>query len=68
MSSWTREQAIEWGARYVFEPLWDTCRRALQAQASMMDFQFDLDTKAPVPVLAVEEETLPESAAVESAT
>lgn len=56
---WTREDAVEWGIGYGFEPLWDLCRRALQSQASAMDFQFDLDLKAPEPELSFDEAEFP---------
>lgn len=66
VASWSRDQAVEWGARYAFESLWDTCRRALQAQASLMDFQFELDTKAPVPELEVEEDSFSAAETIDS--
>lgn len=41
------QQFVEWVRLNVAEVLYDTARRALQAQAALMDFQFDLDLKAP---------------------
>lgn len=38
---------LKWVEDYAAEVLWDTLRRAMQAQAALMDFQFDLDVKAP---------------------
>jgi hypothetical protein len=60
-AEWSRERLVDWGARNVFEALWDVCRRALQAQASVMDFQFDLDVKAPEPTLKFDEDESPEA-------
>lgn len=46
---WSDDDLREWGEAYVFEPLWDLLRRALQSQASSMDFQLDIPIKATVP-------------------
>ncbi|MBM7504211.1 hypothetical protein ACFPER_12040 [Agromyces aurantiacus] len=43
----SRAEFSEWVAAYASELLWDAARRALQAQAALMDFQFDLDVLAP---------------------
>jgi len=44
----------EWAASYCFEVMYDVLRRALQSQAALMDFQFDLDQEAPEPELDVD--------------
>ncbi|ROR81146.1 hypothetical protein SAMN06295974_0371 [Plantibacter flavus] len=38
---------LDWSASYASEIMYDTARRALQAQAAAMDFQFDIDVSAP---------------------
>lgn len=45
----SRDRFLAWVLDYAAEVLWDTIRRALQAQAALMDFRFDLDAKAPEP-------------------
>ena len=37
----------EWVARYAAESMFDTARRAIQAQAALMDTRFEIDLKAP---------------------
>lgn len=43
----SRQDLSKWVEEYASEVLWDTTRRALQMQAAMMDFQFDLDVQSP---------------------
>lgn len=37
----------EWVEQYAAEALYDVARRSLQAQAALMDFQFELDVMSP---------------------
>ena len=43
----TRKEMATWVERYVAEDLYDVARRALQAQAALMDFLFDIEPNAP---------------------
>lgn len=42
-----RSELKAWVAEHAAETMYDTARRALQSQAAMMDFYFELNTKAP---------------------
>ena len=42
-----RAKFEDWVAEYPAENMYDVARRALQTQAALMDFSFDLDISAP---------------------
>ncbi|PVZ94743.1 hypothetical protein DDQ50_13785 [Amnibacterium flavum] len=44
----------KWVAEHLAEVMYDTCRRALQAQAANMDFTFPLEKAAPSATLQIE--------------
>lgn len=49
-----------WAELYLAEVLYDEARRALQAQAALMDFQFDIALKAPpveIELMTLEDES-----------
>lgn len=50
----TRSELTAWVAEHAAEAMFDTARRALQAQAATMDFYFEVDNKAPEVDLEIE--------------
>lgn len=57
-----RPAIATWVEKYVSETMFDTGRRALQSQAALMDFQFDIDPQAPEAAPTFDEDDASEGA------
>jgi len=55
----SRAEFAEWVQQYASEVMYDTARRALQVQAALMDFSFDMATEAPTATVQFEKRDAP---------